>query len=780
MIVFARRSVSLLITAAVMTSLALLVAVGGCAAQRPLRSQQIYQAPPLEHGQQHPHLFFRSSDLPGMRAAVAEHHQLQAWWQSYIETASPDREIVLPPPDGRIQPDWARVTGAMGDHGARCALVYQMTGEKRYADWVRRWLLTYAQRFDEVNFQSMVDYLLAPEPGSGQLEGGNNMGFYFVGHLLTKAAFAYDCVYSELSPAEREEIREGFFYRFVQVIEGYDHSRRQAGMAPDYMFAGGQWNGANLCNQGLAAVGFLFNDARLYERAVDNWRLHLARDMLEDGFWIEEDLNYSNTCMATLFSIAWMARSSGYHQDLFLTHIQEGDRTQYDPRYYETLPGSDGPRQPLRRLDMFLDANLDYQLPNFGPGNWGWGPGRGSLATSGSLIAMYRMGHAIYGNEAYAFALSKVANRLVGLTPGAADLLLNWRPIDKQTPPPAPSRWFPHGRWIVLRNVESPQYWDSDAMYAFMPYGSGRIKGLQPLSLDIFAYGRSLAPRITLRGLAQNLTKAYQLTEPGWNNVMVNGCNYSVFRERIDNTGVNYVDLSGPAKVFSARLHMVGQRRNHLHAASVEDHPEEDRTMSRTLLMTDRYLVDLYSINYDRPSAYKHNFDYVLHGYGQLSLHPWPEIASRTSVTATWLQEGGVGLRSTVLSADDRGSMKISKFIDSHSQFMVVSRADFEERFITVHEPFKGDSQAIARIEKLYESAQGVALRIELTDGRHDLIWLRLADGAGLPSQLVQQRNQSGQVAAVDGALFPPKAAAALDYVFIRRTGSTEQILQLK
>ncbi len=754
-------------TAAILAMLVTLAAatISGCRPDHsPTRSERIYTAPPLAHANQHPHLFMRQGDVQQIRASLAEHQPLAQWWEKYVENTDPERQIEFPPADGRIQPHWAGITRTMGGHAARCAMIYQVTGQKRYAQWARQWLLAYTRRFDDINFQSMTDYLAPPEPGSGELEGGNTMGFYFVGHLLTDAAFAYDCIYDELSPAERQEIRDNFFYRFVQVIEGYDHSRRQGGMAPDFMHAGGQWNGANLCNQGLAAVGLLFNDARLYERAIDNWRLYMARDMLEDGFWIEEDLAYSSTCLATLFKIAWMARSSGYHQDLFAMQVEQISREQLDKRYYEALPGSDGPPQPLRRLDMFLDANLDYQLPDFGPGNWGWSPGRGSLATSGTMIAMYRMGQAVYDNPAYAFVLDKVDNRMAGLCPGNVDMLTNWRPIAEQSPPPAFSRWYPHGRWIVLRSIEGPQYWDSDAMYAFMPYGSQRTKGLLPLSLDIFAYGRSLAPRITLRGYAQNLTKGYQLTEPAWNTVMVNGCQRSIFRESVSRQGVNYAHLGGPVKVFSAYQHLRGERRNSLHSEVVERHPEEDRTMSRTLLMTDRYLVDVFAIKYDRPSPYKHNFDYVLHGYGELSLSPWPQIASRDHVTATWRHEDGVGLRSTVLSAGPRGSMKINKFADTHSQFMVVARADFDERFITVHEPFKGDMPPIKQIDTLHDSQQGVAIRLVLGDGTEDLLWLRLTDDGRLPDDLRQTFTTSAQ----------PENAG--DYLFIRRQQDNHQL----
>ena len=39
--------------------------------------------------------------------------------------------------------------------------------------------------------------------------------------------------------------------------------------------------------------------------------------------------------------------------------------------------------------------------------------------------------------------------------------------------PDAESRWYPHGKWVVLRSVRGRNYWGSDALHAFLSYSTG-------------------------------------------------------------------------------------------------------------------------------------------------------------------------------------------------------------------------------------------------------------------------------------------------------------------
>ena len=706
----------------------------------------------------HPRLLFRAADVERMKRTLETVPEAMAQWEQMLARADPAREIELPVPGTPIQPDWARVTGRMGGHAAQCGVVYQMTGRKPCADWVRRMLLEWARAFDErVDFRLCGDWHGTEVGHKG--EGGNNMAFFFAGELLTRAALAYDCIHDTLSDEDRETIERDFFGRFVETIESVDYSRRMPGKARDFMTGGGQWNGANLCNMGLAAVGFALGDERLLERGVRNFKLYLARDLLSDGFWIEEDRTYSDLCMRTLFTLAWMARSCGYTEDLFNLVAEARPPGAYDRRYGGAPPECDGPAPPERSLVMYLDAQIGYQYPTLGPGNWGWYPGRGSITDSGQLIGLYTAGYAVWGKDDYAFVLGSVDRGRARLGLGGLGLLYFARPIEAAEPPDARSRWYPHARWVVLKSVEGRAYWGSDALVAFVPYGTHRPKGLQPLSLDLSGFGRVVAPRTAITDYAQNLTKPYQLNEPAWNTVMVDGCNISTFRDRADREWLAYHDFGPLVKVAAPRLHLVGQRKRELHTANVERHPEEDRTMGRSLALTDAYLVDAFHIAYDRPPKYKHNFDYVLHGAGTLAFDRAGRSSGRfDDQTAVWTQDGApgaatVGLRSTILSAMPRGGTKLKKFTDARGDFLVATRGGYEEWFVVVHEPFRGEPR-IDAVRLLADEPDAVLVEVRMIDGTVDLVALRTR-----PSKKVYRWD------VIDGMTLELEG----DYLFVRK-----------
>lgn len=698
-------------------------------------------------------MFFRKADLPRMKETLAKLPDAARRWEETRRRTDPNRGIEFPPEGAEIQGGWSRVAGGMASQAARCGAIYQLTGDRAYAEGARRILLAWAKGFDRLDFRRCKDYLMPPESGTRAKEGGNIMGYYLVGGVLRDAALAYDCIHETLSGEDRQTLERDFFRKWVAAIEAYDHSRREPECAPDFMVAGGQWNGANMCNMGLAAVGFVLNDPRLYERAVKNFRLYLARDMLADGFYVEEDLLYAETCLSTLFTIAWMARSSGYGQDLLSLEVQAGPRESFDPRYYSTLPTCEGNSPARRSLFMFLDAQLDYQYPDFSPGNWGWTPGRGSLRNARQAIAMYNLAYGLTGAERYAFVLKNVTPGRASLDGAGLDLLCFGRPVEKAPAPDTRSRWYEHAKWIALKSIEGKAYWNSDSLYAFIPYGVERNKGVQPLTLDLFAFGKVLAPGTALTAYAQNLTKAYQGTEPAWNTVLVDGWTVSIFRGKADRAWMAYHGFGALAKVAAPRIHVRGERRETLYSPDVERHEEEDRTLGRTVAMTDTYVVDVFRVNYDRPPKYKHNFDYVLHGYGKLSLEGTKDnLAQAGDVTAVWKRDDGLGLRSTVLRAEPRGSTKFRKYTDAITDVLTATRGDFDERFLVVHEPVKGEPR-IASITRLADETDAAAIEVRLKDGTVDRIALR----TGPSKEIFSWKCADGKTLDLKG-----------DYIFVR------------
>jgi hypothetical protein len=317
---------------------------------------------------------------------------------------------------------------------------------------------------------------------------------------------------------------------------------------------------------------------------------------------------------------------------------------------------------------------------------------------------------------------------------GITSLLYFGKPLQQIAPPDTKSRVYSHGRWIALKSIEGPAYWKSDALYAFMPYSTQRTKPLQPFSLDIFGFGKILAPRVGIKHQAQSLTTDYQLTEPAWNNVLIDGRNASLLKERPDRSWMAWQDLGPLVKIVSPRIHYVGGRQSELYQPSIERHPEEDRTASRTLAMTDRYLVDIYHVTYDRPPRYHHNFDYILHGYGKLKLEGPRDDRDRFSpTTAIWTQDDGIGLCSTFLPSKLHSGTKFKTYTTPatkeapSTEMLIASRAGREMTYLVIHEPVKGQSR-LNSIKSLSESSDHVAVEITHADGTVDLLAVRLKD----------------------------------------------------
>jgi hypothetical protein len=267
-----------------------------------------------------------------------------------------------------------------------------------------------------------------------------------------------------------------------------------------------------------------------------------------------------------------------------------------------------------------------------------------------------------------------------------------------------------------------------------MQYSTARNKPLQPLSLDIFGFGKILAPRVGLKSQAQALTTDYQLHEPAWNDILTDGRNASLLKERADRSWMAWQDLGPLVKIVAPRIHWIGGRQSELYQPSVERHPEEDRTQTRILAMTDSYLVDVSHVTYDKEPLYHHNFDYILHGYGKLTLTGLKNDRDRTSpTTASWTQDDGVGLRSTIFNSTLGSGTKFKTYTTPSTrqcpatELLIATRAAHELTFLVVHEPVKGKSR-LQSIKLIDESDDHIALQIVHNDNTTDLLAIRLKD----------------------------------------------------
>src|SRR5690606_28316537 len=105
--------------------------------------------------------------------------------------------------------------------------------------------------------------------------------------------------------------------------------------------------------------------------------------------------------------------------------------------------------------------------------------------------------------------------------------------VESAREPETASRWYNHARWIALKSIEGRDYWGSDSIYAFMPYAAERTKSLRPWSVDLFAFGKVVAPRVAKRSRLQAHNKDYYLTDDSWNAYLVDGQNPSLLKTHI-------------------------------------------------------------------------------------------------------------------------------------------------------------------------------------------------------------------------------------------------------
>ncbi|MBT3290037.1 MAG: DUF4962 domain-containing protein [Victivallales bacterium] len=161
----------------------------------------------------HPRLYLTKQRLASLRQLVRD----DPYWQAQLVTlrGHADRALRHQPPDynqkmssflagnpvsGREQL-WQREVGNLIP---QVALVYLLTGERAYLDACKAWAF------------AAIDY---PTWGAGPLAGVD----LAAGHLLAGIGLAYDWLYANFTPAERERIRNGVVPRAERLARAGFH-----------------------------------------------------------------------------------------------------------------------------------------------------------------------------------------------------------------------------------------------------------------------------------------------------------------------------------------------------------------------------------------------------------------------------------------------------------------------------------------------------------------------------------------------------------------------------
>ncbi|MEK7411744.1 MAG: hypothetical protein AAB263_00335, partial [Planctomycetota bacterium] len=683
-------------------------------------------------GQEHPYLFFRAQDIPAIKNGMTTLPWSRDNCAKMQDLVAKHTGYILPKAHADVRDGWMKINVDNCQVASAAAFLYITTGDKACLEKAKEFLLLYARNFDE-----RIDF--------HQLASKDGIMIYHIGTLGTLSAWTYDMIYNQLSAEERTLIENGLLRKIVAMVKqtvgeenlfdawaGQDKGARTSTKAKDYSWGPGQWKGVMYCNAGITAIGFALNDPEIYEHGIANWKVYLARDMLADGFMFDEDFVYSRFCFSSLIMVAEMAHQAEYRENLYTLSVPSKPANQWDKAYGDTAP-SEGVDKGTRNLRMFLDAQIDYQYPNRSAGNWGWQMNAAKMFSNGNDSTFYDLGFRRYGDPRYGWVLSKMdrskgnqyAYGLLGPMLSIADVT-----AASTTPIATNSRWYNHNKWLVLKSIEGKKYWDSDALYAFMPYGEFRTKAIQRLSVDVFGFGKVLAPRLSKVSRLQSHDRDFYLNDDSWNNVMVDGANISLIKDSITNAHTRFSDFTPEIKIAQAQLDIERKIRSSIWYDDVaERRPDQDFTESRLLAMTDTYLIDITSVAFKEPQKFKRALNWNWHAFGDLVLDGVKDgELAKGQWSAQWKDQDQIGIKTTMLGSEFGDSTKVTcrmkevlsdiskgnepnppKVLIRHVQAM---RCNTAGTFIAIHEPFRS-APKITAITSLLRDDAHVVMKID-------------------------------------------------------------------
>ena len=396
----------------------------------------------------HPRLLLLPADLASIRDRIARAPWAKAYWESQLKSADNwlKSEIVLPPRGGQwwhwyaCKQDGANlktvsptehkcpVCGTVytgwpyddvvldRDHGRLSSglrtlgLVYQLTGDARYAAKGREILLAYADRY--------LKYPLHNIHGDPKV-GGGHVGPQTLDEAtwLIPMTQGADLIWETLSEADRKQAEEGLFRPAAQTILDHHMSIHNIQC----------WK-----NSAVGLVGLLLNDGSLVADAVESdhgFKAQIAQGVSDDGQWYEGAWGYHFYTVMAIAALAEAGQNCGLDLYGYESHGHS----------YRSL--FEGP------LDL---AMPDLRLPAFND--------------SGTARVL--------GNNHYELALgrygeARLAEPLVGTK--RQDLYAFIRGVEPLPEPPAEvhgSRNFPAAGYAVLELGEG-----SDATWLCLKYG---------------------------------------------------------------------------------------------------------------------------------------------------------------------------------------------------------------------------------------------------------------------------------------------------------------------
>jgi hypothetical protein len=384
----------------------------------------------------------------------------------------PDRDF-----DGIILANThARYADAIRDNG----LLYQVTGDPRYAARARDILLAYGGRY--------LSYPLHNTHGEPKI-GGGRVGPQTLDEAvwLIPVAQGADLVWDTLSEADRQSLAAKLFLPAARDVIMVHHMHVH--------------NIQNWKNSAVGLTGFLLGDDALIHSAIDDpaegYRTQMAKGVQEDGVWYEGAWGYHFYTLEALWPLLEAARNNGI--DLY--------------------------GEPLRKM---FQAPIRLAMPNL------LLPAFNDSVETDIHNPLYELAWARYHD----------AVMLSGIPAARANSAALWFGDDQVPPPPAAgpdaetrSRNFPASGYAILQQGEA-----GDATWLCLKYGpSGGGHGHPDKNnFILYAHGRVLFPDPGTRPYGSPLHAQWDKVTLAHNTLVADETSQTPATGRILAFGANY------------------------------------------------------------------------------------------------------------------------------------------------------------------------------------------------------------------------------------------------
>lgn len=517
-------------------------------------------------------LFLTDSDLSAIRSRVAAEP-----WAAELLRKLRERGAPPAPPEGTAP------RSAMNSEDGH---------------WIRDKALLYAVTAEDQDVPAIADALDAHfQTRAMEVPLDRNwIGAWGFFAAYARHTWAFDLVREH--PLMRGERRDRIESRLREVLAAKKEILRGWGVAPNNT---GMWDTAT-----AGVLGFLLQDEEAIEMAIrGRGGFEYALSILDDGlFWPEPHgyaLGYVSSCLTMM---AEAALAAGY-ADLYAYRGEGGRSLRSLPDGWIRMALADG------RLAITGDGSESAAEDKTENGRRVTQVARLFGAGGQGLLDLF---HRRYGDPTYAWLLAQSPRRdLFDTFLWGHTALVHGQPLDRVQPPSAASAVFPNYGTAVVRSDETAAYWNSGAPALFLRKGDWMIHGHNDHFGLVYEWENKTVYHDWFLGWdycmgcftgGRNRTPLTP-TLLGHNTVMVDRCQPTAH----DNAEIWHCAETLPAS-FSPVV-----RRGAMKFVSLAGMVYADVFQRRTLGLTRDYLVERFEL----ASGARHLYDYILHGFGELS-----------------------------------------------------------------------------------------------------------------------------------------------------------------